>query len=163
MDGNVHWYAVSTRSRSEKKVAQKLREKSVEVFLPLVKTLRQWSDRKKMVEIPLINCYVFVRIDYKDHVTVLQTPGVVRFLTFQKQPARVTDREILNLRIMLENSANLNTQEATLEIGEYIEINTGPFAGYKGEIVRKKSNNILVVRLDFMSTIISVEISSKFL
>jgi transcription antitermination factor NusG len=64
---------------------------------------------------------------------------------------------------MLENSANLNTQEATLEIGEYIEINTGPFAGYKGEIVRKKSNNILVVRLDFMSTIISVEISSKFL
>ncbi len=163
MDGTIHWYAVSTRSRFEKRVAQALNEKGIEVFLPLTKTLRQWSDRKKMVELPLINGYVFVRIDYKDHVSVLQTPGVVRFLTFQKHPARVTDSEILNLRILLENSDNVKKLEVNHEIGEYIEINSGPFAGYKGEILRKKSDQQLIVRLDFMSTIISVEVSSKFL
>lgn len=163
MSDDLFWYAVSTRSRFEKQVALKLNEKGVVVFLPLVKTLRQWSDRKKRVEIPLINGYVFVRIDYKDHVNVLQTPGVVRFLMFQKQPARVTDREIMNLRIMLENSGDITRQELNHEIGEYIEINNGPFAGYKGEIIRKKGNDMLVVRLDFMSTVISVEISSKFL
>ncbi|HPW65528.1 MAG TPA: UpxY family transcription antiterminator [Salinivirgaceae bacterium] len=163
MSSSLRWYAVSTRSRHEKKVALQLAEKGIEAYLPLYRTVRQWSDRKKIVEVPLITCYVFVRIDYKDYLKVLKTDGVVRFLMFQNQPAYVQDREIENLRILTKNSENVKVQDIDYQIGDYIEINSGPFCGFKGEIIRKKSNQILVVRLDFMSTMICVEISSKYL
>ncbi len=163
MSSSLRWYAVSTRSRHEKKVALQLAEKGIETYLPVIKTVRQWSDRKKIVDIPLITCYVFVRIDYDDHLEVLKTAGVVRFLMFQNQPAYVQDKEIENLRILTENSENVKVQDIDLQIGDYIEIDSGPFSGFQGEIIRKKSNQILVVRLDFMSTMICVEISSKYL
>ncbi len=163
MSSSLRWYAVSTRSRHEKKVALLLAEKGIETYLPVIKTVRQWSDRKKIVDIPLITCYVFVRIDYDDHLEVLKTAGVVRFLMFQNQPAYVQDKEIENLRILTENSENVKVQDIDLQIGDYIEIDSGPFSGFQGEIIRKKSNQILVVRLDFMSTMICVEISSKYL
>ena len=146
-----------------KKVALLLAEKGIETYLPVIKTVRHWSDRKKIVDIPLITCYVFVRIDYDDHLEVLKTAGVVRFLMFQNQPAYVQDKEIENLRILTENSENVKVQDIDLQIGDYIEIDSGPFSGFQGEIIRKKSNQILVVRLDFMSTMICVEISSKYL
>lgn len=163
MSSSLRWYAVSTRSRHEKKVALLLAEKGIETYLPVIKTVRQWSDRKKIVDIPLITCYVFVRIDYDDHLEVLKTAGVVRFLMFQNQPAYVQDKEIENLRILTENSENVKVQDIDIQIGDYIEIDSGPFSGFQGEIIRKKSNQILVVRLDFMSTMICVEISSKYL
>ncbi|MGI6479170.1 MAG: UpxY family transcription antiterminator [Salinivirgaceae bacterium] len=163
MSSSLRWYAVSTRSRHEKKVALLLAEKGIETYLPVIKTVRHWSDRKKIVDIPLITCYVFVRIDYDDHLEVLKTAGVVRFLMFQNQPAYVQDKEIENLRILTENSENVKVQDIDLQIGDYIEIDSGPFSGFQGEIIRKKSNQILVVRLDFMSTMICVEISSKYL
>jgi transcription antitermination factor NusG len=82
---------------------------------------------------------------------------------FQNQPAYVQDKEIENIRILTENSENVKVQDIDLQIGDYIEIDSGPFSGFQGEIIRKKSNQILVVRLDFMSTMICVEISSKYL
>ncbi|HOG18864.1 MAG TPA: UpxY family transcription antiterminator [Salinivirgaceae bacterium] len=163
MSSNLRWYAVSTRSRHEKKVALQLTEKGIETYLPVIKTVRQWSDRKKIVEVPLITCYVFVRINYDDHLKVLKTAGVVRFIMFQNQPACVQDKEIENLRILTKNSENVKVKDIDHKIGDYIEIDSGPFTGFKGEIIRKKSNQILVVRLDFMSTMICVEISSKYL
>ena len=81
-----HWYAVYVRSRNEKKVYELIKEKDIETYLPLVKTLRQWSDRKKMVEVPLFNSYVFVYVDLLEHFKVRQVPGIVNFVCFEGKP-----------------------------------------------------------------------------
>ena len=71
----------------------------------------------------------------------------------------MTDREIRSLRILLENSSNISVNQIDFELGEYIEINSGPFCGYKGEIAKIKNSDVLIVRLDFMATIVSFEIT----
>ena len=71
------WYAVYTNSRAEKRVSDRIEELGIETFLPLQKTLRQWSDRKKLVEKPLISSYVFVKIIPREYFAVRKIDGVV--------------------------------------------------------------------------------------
>ena len=98
-----NWYAVFTKPRAEKKVVERLEEGDIEVFLPLVKTLRQWSDRKKYVQLPLIPSYVFVRMNEKDLNKVLPYPGTVAVLKHLGKPAKVKQSEIDNLKILSDN------------------------------------------------------------
>ena len=74
------WRALYVNSRAEKKVMEILLGKDIEAYTPIVKTMRQWSDRKKMVELPLMNGYVFVRSDEVQIEKILQTKGVVNFV-----------------------------------------------------------------------------------
>ena len=79
------WYAIYTHSRAEKRVSDRLTEAGIETFLPLQKTLRQWSDRKKLVEKPLISSYVFVKVVPREFFTVRKTDGVVKFIMLAGQ------------------------------------------------------------------------------
>jgi transcriptional antiterminator RfaH len=81
------WYAVYTRSRFEKQVLKGLQDQGIEAYLPLIKTVRQWSDRKKTVEVPLFSSYVFVHIDRRFYDQVLQTMGVVKYISFEGKTA----------------------------------------------------------------------------
>ena len=94
------WYAIYTHSRAEKRVSDRLKENGIETFLPLQKTLRQWSDRKKLVERPLISSYVFVKVLPKDFFTVRTTDGVVKFIMLQGKPVVIPEIQITNLRIL---------------------------------------------------------------
>ena len=76
------WYALYTRPRAEKLVYQRLVEAGIETFLPLQKTYRMWSDRKKLVEKPLLSSYVFVKTNKKSFQKVYKTNGVVKFISF---------------------------------------------------------------------------------
>ena len=78
------WYAIYTRPRAEKQVCQRLVEQGIEAYLPIRKTMRQWSDRKKMVEVPLFTSYVFVHIDRRFYDDVVRTHGVVKYITFEQ-------------------------------------------------------------------------------
>ena len=90
---NIHnvplkWYALYTKPRAEKKVSSELDFRGFENFLPLQTTIKQWSDRKKKVEIPLFNSYIFVRIDLeKYYYKILEIPGIVKFVKFGKEDA----------------------------------------------------------------------------
>src|SRR5215472_1578045 len=85
------WFALHTRSRHEKQVAAQLQDKGVEVFLPLAKEVRRWSDRRKLIELPLFSCYVFVCLGLTNRAraVAVQTPGVLRFVGFQDGPAAI--------------------------------------------------------------------------
>ncbi len=96
------WYAIYTKSRNEKKLATNLKARGIEVYLPLLKTLKQWSDRKKWVEIPLFRSYLFVHILDKEYLDVLQTDGVVRFITFRKERIPIPESQILAVKSYLE-------------------------------------------------------------
>ena len=87
------WYALYTRPRAEKLVYQRLIEEHIETFLPLQKTYRMWSDRKKLIEKPLLSSYIFVKTNKKTFPKVYKVIGVVKFVSFEgssSAPSRAT-------------------------------------------------------------------------
>lgn len=99
----MNWYALYTKPRNEKKVAQKLEAMGIEVFCPLVTSIVQWSDRKKKVQKPLLNSYVFVKIEEESKKNVLEVSGVVRFVYWLGKPALIKDSEIETMQQYLTN------------------------------------------------------------
>lgn len=127
------WYALYTRPRHEKKVYELLTEKRIETFLPMARHLRQWKDRRKWVDIPLFNSYIFINIDIKDKIYALQTTGVVKVVGFGGEPAKIPDWQIDQLKRVLENSDSLKPEQY-LKIGDRVEVINGPLAGIRGHL-----------------------------
>ena len=144
----MHWYAIYTKSRSEKKVHQELSFKEIEAYLPLHKRLKQWSDRKKWVEEPLIRSYVFVRITEKEYFNVLNTPGVVCYVTFGGKAAPIRDEQIDTLRRLLTTDTELELVSENLQPGDPVEITAGHLLGLGGELVEYRGNKKVVIRLE---------------
>ena len=94
------WYAIYTKPRAEKIVNQRLLEEGVETFLPLQKTYRIWSDRKKLVEIPLLPSYLFVRTKVKNFHYVYRIQGIVKFVSFEGKPVSIPQNQIDNIRLL---------------------------------------------------------------
>ena len=90
----MNWYVLYTKPKWEKKVAEQLNEKGIECYCPLIIKVKQWSDRKKKVEVPLFNSYVFVQIEDANRNSVFVSNGVVRYLFWLGKPAIVRDEEI---------------------------------------------------------------------
>jgi transcriptional antiterminator RfaH len=141
------WYAVYTHSRAEKKVYKNLINSGIEVFLPLQKRTRQWSDRKRIVEEPLIRSYIFVRISEKEYYVILNTPGVVRYVTFSGKAAVIPDWqiEILKKTILYNVENKIITEKA--HPGDKVEIIGGPFRGYKGHLVDFCGKKMLLIEI----------------
>ena len=140
------WFVIYTKSRNEKKVAELLQKNGVEVFCPLVKLKKNWSDRKKIVETPLFNSYVFVNVSEKDRNVVFNVPGVIRYLFWLKKPAIVKDSEIESLKAVLNDTMDSFSIE-NYQIGDTVKISEGVFKGLDG-VIEKQSNNKLHVILE---------------
>lgn len=143
----MKWYALYTRPRHEKKVHDQLLEKGVESFLPMIERLRQWKDRKKRVELPLFNSYVFIKIDLKNRYTALQTNGVVRMVSFGGVPAAIPDWQIEQLRRVIEYPDTLEL-ENYLRAGDWVEVIDGPFRGIKGRLRELRGQTRVVINID---------------
>jgi transcriptional antiterminator RfaH len=149
----VHWYLLYTKPRAEKKVALELQQMGYEVFLPLQKVLRQWSDRKKWVEEPLFNSYLFILIDYNNsYQFILNTPGIVSFVKFNNLPAKIYEREIDFLRDSLDcgkksDYLQLYNDSNKLEIGSEVEILFGALKGYKAKLVSFHGHQKILIEL----------------
>ncbi len=156
-DRKLQWYAVYTRPRNEKKVYELLTEKRIETFLPLVRRTRQWKDRKKKVDMPLFNSYLFVKIDYKDRFPVLQTHGVVKIITFNGVPAVVPEWQIESLRRMIAHPDRIQL-ENYMRPGEQVKVISGPFEGMQGTIKHLRGEDRLVISIDGILQSVSVDI-----
>lgn len=158
-----HWYVIYTKPRSEKKVFQQLIKEDIESFLPLIKTLKQWSDRKKWVEEPLFKSYIFVYIDIADYIRVLNIGGVVRIITFDGKAVPVPHQQIHAIREYIASPELTNEKTESFEIGDKVEIVRGPMAGLQGHLVRKSGKNKVRIEIDALSQYILVSISKTFL
>lgn len=138
------WVALYTRPRHEKQVAEALREKSLEAYLPLVPVLRQWSDRKKWVDEPLFRGYVFVHGDPKERYRSVQTHGVVRMVRFQGRPAVVRDEEIDRIRRILREGEHIEACDP-MAAGDWVLIVRGPLTGIRGKLIEIQGGSRLVV------------------
>ena len=156
------WFAVYTRSRAEKKVARELEKKGIECYLPLYKTIRQWSDRRKKVEEPLIRSYTFVRIVNKEYLPVLQTDGVVNIVSFSGQPVPVPDWQIQNLKILLGAETEFNHEAEEFEKGQEVLIGGGPLRGLRGIVINKKGIHKLVISISALNYNITLDINPRF-
>ena len=144
---DLHWFALYTKSRHEKKVDKQLREKGIESYLPLRGVWRQWSDRRKLVEEPLFRCYVFVHTNEKQRIRALSTYGAVRFVSFNGRPAIVRDEEIEMIKRILREFPEAEACQA-LEAGDLVEIVRGPLTGIIGRLEEVRGTRRLVVMIE---------------
>ena len=157
------WYPIYTRSRAEKKTAAELAKKNIVCYLPLRKTIKQWSDRKKMVEEPLLRSYLFVYISAIEYPQVLMTFGVTRFIYFSGKIADMPDKQITDLKLLLAEDHELEVIEHDVSPGQKVLIKAGPFQGIVAELVSLKNKNSLVLRLQNLGYSINIKTSMAFI
>lgn len=152
------WYAVYVCSRHEKKVHRLFQDSGVTSFLPLLETLRQWKDRKKKVQEPLFRGYVFVYIDMRrEHLKVLDTEGVVKFVGVGKVPSVIGQKDIEWLRTLVREPDHIGGTVASMPSGRKVRVLAGPFKDLEGTVVKHGRESRVVVFFD--SIMQGVEIS----
>lgn len=153
------WHAVYVKSRTEKKAQLELQFQEIETFLPLQRKLRQWSDRQKWVEMPLISGYLFVRASRKEYDLVLQSNYVVSYVRFEGKAAIVPDYQIEGLKLMLaQENEPIEVTKEKLKPGQTIEVTCGPFIGLKGKLQKIKGKNKVAIELEQLGYSAMVEI-----
>lgn len=167
MDTAAHnhrqWYPVCTASRAEKKACQALMAKGIETYLPLQRQCKQWSDRKKWVEEPLIRSYLFVLIHPQQQTEVLMTSGISRFIYFSGKVTAMPNRQIDELKLLLASAYELEVTEENLMPGEPVEIKAGPLKGIKGEMISYRSKHQLLLKLGSLQQSIVVNVPAALI
>ena len=151
------WYATHVYSRHEKQVVAQLQERNVDCFLPVYRSVLRWKDRRKELDLVLFQGYVFVHLDLKDRLRVLQLPGVVRFVSFGGQPAPLPDGEIETLSNGLANGIRAEPHPY-LKVGHRVRVKYGPLAGAQGILTRRKDKYRLVLSVDLIMRSVAVEV-----
>ncbi|MGJ8592078.1 MAG: transcription termination/antitermination NusG family protein [Aquaticitalea sp.] len=138
------WYVLITKPKSEKKVAEKLQQKGIEVCCPVCVEIRQWSDRKKKVEVPLLPSMVLVKLEDKERPIVFETYGALRYLFWLGKPATVSEAEI-DILVDLKSS-NLSVQGVEkMQPGSVIDLKGLGFHAEKGTVKYVSGNQCWVV------------------
>jgi len=162
-DQNI-WNVVYISSRQEKKVAQRLSDMGVENYLPIVKVLSQWSDRKKLIEKPLFNGYVFVKF-VKNPDDILRVTGVAGYLKYNRNNAIVHQHEIDTIKSLINYGYDMTATDhsSTLEVGEKVMITDGTLKGQIGELVTKNDTKWFLIFFEHFGNGVQVKIPSKLL
>ena len=138
------WLVLYTKPKNEKKVTEQLLKMGIETYCPMVTEIKQWSDRKKKVETPLIPSYVFVNIDEQHKNEVFQVNGVVRYLFWLGKLAKVRDIEILQLKECLKETV-ASVEITNLKPGDTVTIDQGLFKGKEGVVQQMSTNKLQLV------------------
>jgi transcription antitermination factor NusG len=157
MSLQVRWYAAYVCSRHEKQVVSQLQERRISCFLPVYRSVRRWKDRRKELELVLFPGYVFVHLDLKDRLRVLQLPSVVRFVSFNGHPAPLPDTEIEVLSKGLASGIRAEPHPY-LKVGNRVRVRSGPLAGAQGILVRRKDKFRVVLSIDLIMRSVAVEV-----
>jgi len=144
----LKWRVIYTKSRQEKKVSNLLTERGIQNYLPTIKTLKQWSDRKKKVEEVLFKSYVFVNLDEREYYEALKVPGVVKYVSFGGKAATITERQVETIKSTINNEIEFEISADYFKKGDLIKIKRGPLKGANGELVSWSGKKKLLVRIN---------------
>ena len=158
-----YWHALYVRSRAEKKVLAQLEEMGIQAYLPLIASVKQWSDRRKKVEEPLFKSYVFVYSNEKEHVTILNVYGVLKFVTFEHKAVVVPENQILAIKRYIQDyergeEGKIMNDNEDLKEGQLVRIINGPMKGLTGRLDAIKDKRRLIVFIDVVGQYIPVNI-----
>lgn len=152
----MNWYVLYTKPKWEKKVAEKLNEGGFECYCPLITQIKQWSDRKKKVEVPLFNSYVFIRLDEKDRNSVFKIPGVIRYLFWLGKPAIVREEEINAIQESLKSSNISEASVTSIQVGDRIKLDSGAFSN-QNAIVQEVSKTHYILVLESLGCVLKIK------
>jgi transcription termination/antitermination protein NusG len=144
-----YWYAIYTKPRHEKRVAEQLIQKSVETLLPVYECIRRWKNGRHRVHFPLFPGYAFVRIALKDRLDVIKVPGVIRIVGSDRGPLPLANEEIEGLQQGLAAGIDV-LPHPYLAAGRRVRVVSGPLRGMRGIMIRRKGNYRIVVSLDLI-------------
>ncbi len=152
------WLALYTRPRYEKKIEKLLKDKNITSYLPLVKTMRQWTDRRKWVEVPLFSSYIFVKTDETTFTEVLNTPGAVRFVSFDGVAVEIPEKEIENIKWILSTDVQADPLEENIPPGSSVQVIKGPLNGLMAEMVYYNNRNKIIIRINQLERSFEIQI-----
>ncbi len=156
----AHWYAVVTRSRHEKVVAELLWQKEVECFLPLHENLSRWKDRYKKVQFPLFPGYLFVHVPIKERrLDILKVSSVVRIVGFEGKPTSIPKTQVDAIKRLVFSTLPYDPCPF-IKAGDGMEIIRGPLRGLRGTLLEKKGIYRFIVSIDLIQQAISCEINA---
>ena len=155
----MQWFAVNTRSRYEDYVAKQVGGRGYEVFLPIYKTRRKWSDRVKEIDLPLFPGYVFCRFDPVYRLPIVTTAGVIKVVGSGKTPIPVDEREIAAIQIALKTDLPREPWPFA-QIGQKVRVQHGPLSGVEGTLLNVKGSRRLVLSVTLLQRSVALEIES---
>lgn len=156
------WRVFYTRARAEKKCETRLEDRRIEVLVPKTQEIRQWSDRKKRVTVPLFRNYLFARVDEKDRLRVLRTPGVVRCVHFNGEPARLRVDTVEQLQTAQKAPDRLSVTDLRPPVGDTVTVTKGPLKGLTGKVREHRGQMHILVRVQAVRQAMSVEVPADW-
>ncbi len=163
-ESEFRWFAVHTRSKSEKFVQRMLTRKGIHAYLPLQKLMRRYARSTRLVEKPLINSYVFVKIIKTEYLPVLETENVAGFVKFSKNMIAIPEEEMDMLRrITMEEGLDVEAVPSHFMEGDKVEIAMGNLAGMQGRIVKLEGKRKMQVELGHLGYSLLITVDAIFL
>jgi transcription antitermination factor NusG len=141
---NTHWYAIYTKPRWEKKVAETLTKHSIENYCPLNKVLRQWHDRKKIVHEPLFTSYVFVKVEENRLNELRRVAGVLNLVYWLQKPAVIREEEINMIKRFMNQYTNVQLEKTLVNVNDVVRVIKGPLMEQEGNVIAVKNRTVRI-------------------
>lgn len=154
----MNWFIYYTYPKAEKLLLKEFEKANFEVFLPLTKINRKWSDRIKALDVPLFPNYIFIKSDRNEIYRIIKHPKIVKYVSFEGRPAVLKDEEICMIRKFLNNYNVIKTEGAIL-VGDRVKIKSGPLQGFTGTLIEQKGSTRFGIKLHEFNQTISIEIN----
>lgn len=150
---SMKWLVGHTAPNCERKLLKKLSDSNVQAYVPIVKVVKQWSDRKKTIEVPIFRNYIFIKIDVRARWNLLTNRELIRFLQFGDELAEISEDEIeFIMKIVSLGDTTISTaSESCYRLGDKVAIKYGTFSGYTGyvtQINNKKKINVHIHKFE---------------
>lgn len=154
-----NWMVIYTRSRFEKKIDRTLNDNSITSFCPVIKSMKKWADRNKMIETPLFPSYVFVKVNSGEQLKVKQVPGVINFVSYCGKPVMLNDTEIERIKSIVNNYSEVELISIqNLNIGNKVKIKDGLLYNYQGVVTQIMGKNILMT-IEQLNCVLTVKVN----
>ena len=141
------WFAIYVRYKREKVVLEELQRQGIEAYLPIQKKVRMYGKRRRTVELPLFNSYLFVKITSKHYIPVLSVDNVLKFIKFSNNLLAIPDREIEIIKNVIGDNISVRVKENGFVEGDTVVIMRGNLTGVKGVLLETRSKGNVLVEL----------------
>ncbi len=159
---DAKWFAVYTRYKREKLVLKLLTDKEIEVYLPIQHFTRRYSKKVKQVQLPLISCYIFVKILKQEYLEVLKTEHVVKFVRFSQNLISIPEEEMDIMRRVIGEKTELEVEEGIFNKGDKVEVIGGGLTGLRGKLI-DKTNRQVIIEMETLGYSLKVNIEPQYL
>lgn len=156
----LNWYAINTKPRWEKKVAQVLDIKGIENYCPLSMVVKQWSDRKKVIFEPIFKCYVFVKIEEQKKWDIRKIDGILNYVYWLGKPAKIKNEEIDTIKKFLNEFSDVTVESIGLQLNQKVRVKQGMLMNYEGILLELKGNRAFV-KIESMGLQLSAHFDKK--